>query len=228
VAAFNSVGSTANGWIQATTPAAAVTVTAPANVHATASSSTVAQVSWSAAAGATGYLVYEWNGFQAVQVANVTSGATSVSVSGQTAGATEYFYVTAYNATSSASSGWVSVVMPAAAAVAAPTNVRAAATSTTTATLSWSASAGASGYRIYYSTGSGAVLLGSVGAGTTSVSITGMSPGSTYYFYVAAYNSTSSAASNWVALTTPLSVALSPRDVIFAQSANQNHSWWFT
>jgi subtilase family serine protease len=227
VAAFNSVGATATGWAQATTPAATVAVSAPSNVRATASSSTIAQVSWSATAGATGYLVYEWNGFQAVQVAKVTSGATSVSVSGQTAGATEYFYVTAYNATSSASSGWVSVVMPAAAAVAAPTNVRATATSTTTGTLSWSGSAGASGYRIYYSTGSGAVLLGSVGAGTTSVSITGMSPGSTYYFYVAAYNSTSSAASNWVALTTPLSVALSPRDVIFAQSANQNHSWWF-
>src|SRR5437868_12610678 len=34
-------------------------VSAPANVHATASSSTVAQVSWSATAGATGYFVYE-------------------------------------------------------------------------------------------------------------------------------------------------------------------------
>jgi subtilase family serine protease len=227
VAAYNSVGTTATGWVQATTPAAAVSVTAPANVHATASSSTVAQVSWSATAGASGYLVYEWNGFQAVQVANVGSGTTSVSVSGQTAGATEYFYVTAYNSTSSASSSWVSVVMPAAAAVAAPTNVRATATSTTTGTLSWSASAGATGYRIYYSTGGGAVLLGSVGSSTTSVSITGMSPGATYYFYVVAFNSTSAAASNWVALTTPLSSALTPRDLLFAQSTNQNHSWWY-
>ena len=117
---------------------------------------------------------------------------------------TEYFYVTAYNATSSASSGWVSVVMPAAPPVAPPTNLTATATSTTTGTLSWSASAGATGYAIYYWNGFQAVLLGTVGSGTTSVTIQGLAAGSTTYFAVVAYNNTSSAASNWVALTTPV------------------------
>lgn len=228
VAAYNSVGATASNWVQATTPAAAATVTAPANVHATASSSTVAAVSWTAVSGATGYRVYEWNGAQGVQVANVGSGTTSVSVSGQTAGVTEYFYVTAYNSTSSASSSWVSVTMPAAAAVTAPTNVRATATSTTTGTLSWTGSASATSYAIYYSTGSGATLLGTVGAGTTSVSITGMSAGATYYFQVVARNSTSAAGSNWVALTTPATTGLTALDALFAQSAAQKtRSWWF-
>jgi subtilase family serine protease len=228
VAAYNSVGATASNWLQATTPTATTTVTAPANVRATASSSAVAQVSWSAVSGATGYLVYEWNGVQGVQVASVGSSTTSVSISGQTPRVTEYFYVTAYNATSSASSNWVSVTMPAAAATTAPTNVRATATSTTTGTLSWTGSAGATGYAIYYSTGGGAILLGTVSAGTTSVTITGMSPGSTYYFQVVAYNSTSSAAANWVAMTTPAAATFAAVDAIFGQSAAQNNRyWWF-
>ena len=136
VAAVNSAGSASTSWVQAATLTPSATVTAPTGVNATATSSTVAHVSWNATAGATGYLVYEWNGSQAVQVANVAAGTNSVDISGQSAGATEYFYVTAYNATSSASSDWVSLVMPAAPAVSAPANVSAKATSSTTGTLS--------------------------------------------------------------------------------------------
>lgn len=223
VVATNSAGSAATAWAQATTLAAAVTVTAPTNVRASATSSTVASVSWNAVAGATGYRVYEWNGSQGVQVASVAAGTTSVSVSGQAPGATEYFYVTAYNATSSASSGWVSVVMPTATittAVTAPTNVKATATSSTTGTLSWTGSAAATSYSIYYSTGfGGSYLLGTVGSGTTSVSLSGMTPGTTYFFYVVAKNAISSAASGWVAMTLPLSSSFAARDSLFARWA---------
>ena len=63
--------------------------------------------------------------------------------------------MTAYNSTSSASSGWVSVVMPAAAGSGAdrrtsPPEPLRDATSSTTGTLSWTASAKATGYAIYY------------------------------------------------------------------------------
>jgi subtilase family serine protease len=227
VAASNSAGSNATAWAQATTPQPTVTVSAPTGVKATALSSTVAQVSWNLSAGASGYIVYEWNGFQPVQVANVSAGTTSVSISGQSPGVTESFYVQAYNATSSASSTWVSVTMPVAAAVAAPTNVTATATSTTTGTISWTASAGATGYSIYYWNGAQAVLLGSVSGSTTSANITGMSPGSTYYFYVVATNSTSRAASGWVSLTTPLTSPATAHDVVFGQSNSPFRSWWF-
>ena len=204
VAAFNSAGSTATSWLQATTSTGTATVTAPTGVNATATSSNVAHVSWNATTGATGYIVYEWNGVQAVQVASVGANTTSVDISGQSPGSTEYFYVTAYNATSNASSGWVSVVMPTAAAIAPPTNLTASSTSATTGKLSWGASAGATGYAIYYWNGFMAVLLGTVSSGTTSVTIQGLAASSTTYFAVVAYNSTSSAASNWVALTTPV------------------------
>ncbi len=227
VAAANSAGSNATGWTQVTTPTASVTVNAPTGVKVTALSSSVAQITWNASAGATGYRVYEWNGSQAVQVASVAAGTTSASISGQSPGATEYFYVTAYNATSSASTSWLSVTMPAAAAVAAPTNVTATATSTTTGTLSWTASSGATGYSIYYWNGSQAVLLGSVSGSTTSVNITGMSAGSTYYFYVVATNGTSRAASGWVSLTTPPANSATAHDAIFGQANSQFRSWLF-
>ena len=98
VAAYNTAGSTATGWAQATTQAIAVTVAAPTNLQVTATSSTVAQISWSTSAGAPGYLVFERSGNQFVQMASVGAGTTSVSIGGQTAGAAESFYVTAYNA----------------------------------------------------------------------------------------------------------------------------------
>ena len=227
VAAVNSAGSTATGWVQATTLTATISVTAPAGVNAVATSSTVAHVSWNATTGATGYIVYEWNGVQSVQVASVGAGATSADIRGQSPGSTEYFYVSAYNATSSASSGWVSVAMPAAAAVSPPTNLTASATSTTTGMLTWGASAAATGYAIFYWNGFRSVLLGTVGSDSTSVAIQGLVAGSTTYFAVVAYNGTSSAASNWVALTTPVSNAVIAADTVFTQSATQNQRWWW-
>ena len=84
------------------------------NFQVTATSSTTAQLSWNASAGATGYRVYEWNGSQAVQVASLGASTTSTTIGGLSAGATTYFYVNAYNSTSSASTGWVSVTTTAA------------------------------------------------------------------------------------------------------------------
>ncbi len=224
VAAYNAAGANTTAWAQVTTPAQPVT--APAGVRVTASSPTVAVVSWNLTSGATGYTVYEWNGASAVQVASAGATTTSVSISGQTPSATEYFYVKAFNSSSSASSNWVSIVMPAASTVSAPTNVVAKATSTTTGTLSWTASPGATSYSIYYWNGSRAVLLGTVSGSTTSVSITGLSAGTTYNFYVAASNGSSSAASGWVSLTTPLTAAVTAQDLLFAQAATQARPWW--
>ncbi|HEY1785364.1 MAG TPA: fibronectin type III domain-containing protein, partial [Pirellulales bacterium] len=124
---------------------------------------------------------------------------------------TQYFYVSAYNATSSASTAWVSVVMPAAATTSTLTApiLTATATSNTTGRLSWTASPGATGYDIYYMKGGQTASLGSVGASTTAVSISGMAPGTTYEFLVLAYNSTSQASSKWTMLTTSGTTATS-------------------
>ena len=184
--------------------------------------------SWNAVSGATGYLVYEWNGAQAVQVASVSSPTTAADISGQTPKATEYFYVTAYNSTSSASSGWVSVTMPAAASLAPPANLAASATSSTTGKLSWTASSGATSYAIYYWNGSQAVLLGTVSGSTTSITIQGLASGSTTYFEVEAFNSTSTATTNWVALTTPVTNSAMVADAVFGDASTQDRHWWRT
>jgi subtilase family serine protease len=227
VTAYNSTSSAATSWVMAITPATSTTkVIAPTNVAATATSSTTAQVSWNAVTGATGYRVYEYVGGQAVQVASVAAGTTTATISGLTAGSTDYFYVSAYNSTSTASSGWVSVVMPAAASLTAP-SVTATATSATAGKLSWTAVAGATGYEVVYWNGFQAVLLGNFSAATTSVSISGMTAGSTNYFAVIAYNSTQSAASNWITLSTPTSNVAKLADIYFAQAATAtNRANW--
>ncbi|HEY2838140.1 MAG TPA: fibronectin type III domain-containing protein [Pirellulales bacterium] len=220
IAATNSTGSAETGWAKVTTLSPVTTpLSAPHSVQVAATSSTTATVSWSASAGATGYRVYEWNGSQAVQVGNVGAGTTSLAVSGLTPNSTQYFYVAAYNATTTAATGWASVVMPKAAALAAPTNVVATATSATAGTISWSASAGATAYQIYYWNGAQSVYLGQVSASTTSVTISGLNTGSTTYFAVVAVNSTSSAASGWAALTTPSTLASRANSLTLAQYA---------
>ena len=106
----------------------------------------------------------------------------------------------------------------------APTNVTASATSTTSAALSWTAAAGATSYQIYYSNGFQNVLIGTVSSRTTSVTISGLSPGTTSYFAVVATNGTSQAASNWAAVTTPSFSAARLADLLFAQSATQSQA----
>ena len=206
VVAYNATSTAATSWLSVALPGNS-TLAAPQNFTVSATSSTVAHLSWSASTGATGYAIYWWNGNQAVDIGNVNAATTSVNVSGLTPGSTDKFYITAFSATSSASTGWASVLMPGSAVLAAPQNVKATATSSIRGTLSWSASAGATGYEIYWWNGSQAVLIGSVGANMTSVSISGLSPNSTNAFAVVAYNATSSAASAWASLLTPSATA---------------------
>ena len=46
-----------------------------------------------------------------------------------------------------------------------------------------------------------------------------MNPGSTYYFAVIAYNSTTNAASAWASLTEPTATAARLADILFSQEA---------
>jgi subtilase family serine protease len=211
VVAYNATTSAATGWLSVTLPTSNTGgLLAPQNFTVTAASSSVAQLSWTASAGATGYSIYWWNGSKAVDLGNVAAKTTSVSVSGLSPGSTDKFYITAFNATTSASTAWVSVTMPSAAVLAAPQNVTATALTSTTGQLSWSGSAGATGYEIFWMNGSKAVAIGVVSASTTSVTISGLSASSSYSFYVLAYNATSSAASATVSLNTPSAAALKP------------------
>lgn len=202
VVAYNATSTAATSWVSVTLPTSSGGLQAPKNFTVTAVTSSEAKLSWSASSGATGYAIFYSNGGTPVELGTVSSRTTSVLVTGLTPGSTDEFYVEAYNSKGSASTGWVSVVMPGNVALTAP-KVTATPLSSTTGQLSWTSSPGAIGYAIYYSNGSQSVLLGTVGANTTSVTIQGLSANSSYLFSVVAYNATTTASSSWVSLVTP-------------------------
>lgn len=186
-----------------TTPPASTTLSAP-GLTVTAASSTAANLSWTAVSGVQGYRVYQVNGGQSTLLGTVAATATSVQVTGLTPGATEAFKIEAYNSTAVADSSVVSVVMPGGQSqyVTVP-QLTATAASSTSVVLKWNLESQAQGYRIYWSNGYQSVFLGSVGAATNSVTITGLAPGSGSYFLVEAFNASSYADSAWVPVTTP-------------------------
>jgi fibronectin type III domain protein len=181
------------------------TLSAPTILSATAASPTSATISWTAVTGATGYRVLVIQNGQTTVVGNIGASATTATVTNLTAGSTVSLKVEAYNSTQTADSAAVSVTLPTpsgSTTLLAPI-VNAVAISTTRARLTWGAITGAQGYRIYWWNGFRAVLLGTVGAGTTSVQITGLKPGSRNQFLVEAYGGGQVADSAWVSVTMP-------------------------
>lgn len=177
------------------------TLSAP-NLTASATSATTAQLAWNAVSGAQGYRVFWVSGSQTTLLGTVGAATTSVQITRLTPGTTASFKVEAYNATATADSKVVSVQMPSAAHLAAP-QLSVKALSATSAQLSWNSVSGAQGYRVYWMNGTHKVLLGTVGAGTTSVLVSGLTPGAQAKFMIEAYNSTSVADSAWVSVAMP-------------------------
>jgi hypothetical protein len=177
-------------------------LTAPV-VTAKAVSPTVAQLSWGAVSGATSYNVYQIIGSQSLLLGSVNASTTAVQVTGLIPGFKESFMVEASNGTAVGDSQVVSVTMLNAAQGLAAPHLTVTATSSTTVTLNWTSVFGAQGYRVYWSDGLQDVLLGSVNSRTSSVQVTGLTPGSTGWFRIEAFRSRSIGDSAWVAVTTP-------------------------
>ena len=205
--AYNTAG-TASASTQVTTLAAS-SIAAPSNVTVRVLTKTSVQVSWNSSAGATGYKVV-WSDGTQTQQASFNSRTTSVKVTGLKPGTVYQFAVTAFNATSSATSAWVSAKLPAIVQVATPQNVSFSQSSATGGTLTWGAVDGATLYRVYAVDAKGGGHASAwVDGGTTSIDVSGLRAGRTYRFRVDAYNDDSSAASDWLTFTVP-AVASAP------------------
>ena len=81
--------------------------------------------------------------------------------------------------------------------------------------LSWNAVTGAQSYRIYWWNGFRAVLIGSISSSRTSVTITGLNPGSTNQFLVEAVGNGQVADSAWVSLAQPSRTVTGRRAITF-------------
>ena len=185
------------------TPAPTAPISSPTNVTIKVLSKTSVQVSWAASSGATGYTVLWLDGTTTTQVASVNARTTSVRFTGMTAGSTSSFAVKALNSTSSATSAWVSVTLPAVVALTAPQNL-AFTLAGTAGTLSWSSVAGATGYMVYAAESGGKNQASAwVDAGSTSISVSGLRAGRSYQFRVVAANDDGVASSEWMTWATP-------------------------
>lgn len=185
VESFNDISDSLTGWVSATT--LAQPIAAPTGVTATPTDTTVG-LSWHAAAGATGYRVYQWDGNEPRLVGQVDGTTTKFSVSGLQPGTAYWFYVQSFNASNSASSPWLRVATTATTApLAAPGNLSAQTTGPGQVILSWTVSNRAAGYLVYHWTGSTWEVLATPSGTATSVTLGGLPVGQPQYFLVMAF-----------------------------------------
>ena len=172
---------------------------APQGVAAVAKSATTALVSWLPSSGAQGYRVYQVTGTQSVLLGTVSSSATSSLITALNPGSTVSFKVQAFSGTAIADSAAVSVTLPSNVTLGTPILTIKVLTSTSVQ-LNWNTVAGAEGYRIYWSDGTNRYLLGTVGSGITTKTVSGLLNWATYQFQIEAFQGTNIKDSPWVTL----------------------------
>jgi multidrug transporter EmrE-like cation transporter len=162
---------------------------------ATIVSGTQVSLSWNSVANATGYAVEKWTGSGWATITTLPGGSTSYLVSGLTPGTTYFFTVGAVNAAGTTLANWQDVVMPST-LPAAPT-LTAKTVSGTQVSLSWNTVANATSYAVEKWTGSGWATIATLGVGSTSYLVSGLTPGTTYFFTVGAVNASGTTLANW-------------------------------
>jgi hypothetical protein len=163
---------------------------APAAPMFTAAAASASQINlvWNAVYGASGYLVDEWTGSAWIQVANLGSGSTSIAINGLSAGTTYYFDLAAYNVWGTSWAPYQGATTFASLAPPAAPSFTASAVSSTQINLAWNAVSGANGYVVDELINGAWTQISSLGSGSTSIAINGLSAGTTYYFDLAASN----------------------------------------
>ena len=198
VMARNVVGDSGDSGEASATPQLSIPP-APISLVATGGNAQVS-LSWTASAGATGYIVKRstTGGSGYVNLAtNVTTGLTDATVIN---GTTYYYVVTATNAAGESANSTQASATP---QIPAPTGLSATAGNAQVA-LSWSASAGAASYIVKRSTTSGSGYVNIVTNATTTYTNIGLANNTTYYFVVSALNGPSESANSSQVAATPV------------------------
>ncbi|MGA2350388.1 MAG: Ig-like domain repeat protein [Terracidiphilus sp.] len=187
VKAANSSGVGASSNEASATPVAAPP---PTSILTAAASNGQATLTWTAAAGATSYNVYEGTVSGGETATPIATGIalTTYTATGLTNGTPYYFEVAGLNALGTGSASNEAAITPIG-PPPAPTNLTATAGSDQ-AVLYWTASLGATSYNIYEGATAGGESSTPIATGITAVTYTAtpLTNGTPYYFTVAAAN----------------------------------------
>jgi hypothetical protein len=184
------------------------------SLTATAESSTEIYLSWNAVSGASGYVVNEWINGIWQRIGNFGSGVTSDTVTGLSPDTTYYFEV---GASDSAGTTWSSAKVATTLKLEPPAapSLGVTAVSSTQINVWWNTVSGASGYLLDDKINGAWKPIGSFGSGVTTDTVTGLSPGTTYYFEVGASNA---AGTSWSNAKSALTFPAAPSFTLTAES----------
>jgi len=205
VSAYNSSGQSANSTEVNATPLAPPPP-APTGLTATAGNAQVA-LTWNASSGATSYNVKR-STTSGTETQLATTSSTSYTDSAVTNG-TKYFYVvSAVNASGESPNSSEVSATPQAPEAPPPTPTGLQATAgNTQIILSWTASSGATSYHVKRSTTNGSGYTQIAAPTSTNYIDTGLTNGTTYYYFVSALNAAGESANSTQASATPAGAA---------------------
>jgi fibronectin type 3 domain-containing protein len=177
----------------------------PSSVTASAQSSSSITVSWGSVSGASDYYIYRATSSGGTYSQITSTSSTSYTNTGLSSNTTYYYRVSAVNnyGESSQSSYASATTTTSGAVPSTPSSVTASAQSSTSITVSWGSVSGASYYYVYRATSSNGSYSYIGSTYSTSLTDTGLSSNTTYYYRVSAWNSYGeSSQSNYASATT--------------------------
>jgi hypothetical protein len=187
-------------------------VAAPTGLQLSALSSTQVKLTWTNPAGSLGTRILFWNGATTVTVAQLAKGVSTYTANNLKPNQTQWFSVQAFDASTSAQSSWAAIMTPPD-AITAPTNLHVNGVTQSQVNIGWTNGTGIVGYRIFMWDGAKAVQVGTTTTSVPAFTASGLTAGTTYYFYVQAYNATNVVSTDWISATTSATSITAPTNL---------------
>ena len=186
-----------------TTTISKVSIGTPTISSITTPSTTSVKITWGSVSGVSSYYIYRATSINGTYSLVTTTTATSYTNSGLTAGSTYYYRVAAYK---SSGLGNKSPAKGVRLSFSAPIITTAYTPTSTSSYLEWTAVYNSTGYYVYRSTSASGTYSKIATTSSRSYTDTGLTSGTTYYYKIVAYNSSSTSAYSSYKATKPVIV----------------------